>query len=95
MQPNGPERTRNEPEMDQNQALWGGMAREFVGMGGVGVVRGKENHYPSTKARLPPSRILQRKTKGQQLPREASTPTLRSDLALQDRILNKSARFSG
>ena len=40
--PNGPEGTRK----DQNQALWGGTAGGFVGMGGgVGVVREKENHY--------------------------------------------------
>ena len=31
--------------MDRNQALWGGTAGRFVGMGGgVGVVREKENH---------------------------------------------------
>ena len=34
----------NGPEMDRNQALWGGTARGFVGMG-VGVVREKENYY--------------------------------------------------
>ena len=45
---NGPETVRNGPEMDQNQVLWGGTARGFVGRGGgVGVVREKENHYAS------------------------------------------------
>ena len=31
--------------MDRNQALWGGTAGGFVGMGGGGVARQKENHY--------------------------------------------------
>ena len=40
--PNGPKWT----EKDQNQALWGGTAGGFVGLGGgVRVVREKENHY--------------------------------------------------
>ena len=46
--PTDPKRTetdRNGPEMDRNQALWGGTAGGFVGMGGVGVVREKENHW--------------------------------------------------
>ena len=42
--PKRPETRRNGPEMDRNQALWGGAAGGFVGMVGVGVIRGKENH---------------------------------------------------
>ena len=34
--------------MDRNQAFWGGTGGGFVGMGGVGVVREKENHYESS-----------------------------------------------
>ena len=33
-EPNGPETDRNGAEMDRNQALWGGTAGGFVGMGG-------------------------------------------------------------
>ena len=41
-EPNGAETEPNGAEMDRNQAFRGG---GFVGVGGVGVVREKENHY--------------------------------------------------
>ena len=36
--PNGPEK---DPKLDRNQALWGGTAGGFVGMGGGGGCKGK------------------------------------------------------
>ena len=45
-EPNGPETEPNGAEMDRNQAFRGGTGGGFVGVGG-GVVREKENHYPS------------------------------------------------
>ena len=41
--------------MDRNQALSGGLVWGFVGMEGLGVVREKENHYPSVPGSIPES----------------------------------------
>ena len=44
---NGAKRSQTDPnraEMDRNQALSGGTAGGFVGRGGGGVVKEKENH---------------------------------------------------
>ena len=44
-EPNGAETEPNGAEMDRNQAFRGGTGGGFVGVGGWGVVREKENHH--------------------------------------------------